>query len=79
MHRNTRPRSMDGGRGVECVAGIFDQSVTRSDVPSFAPSAAWIATWRTGGARQSGQRVRKSGLKRAGRSGTVEPVPYSSR
>jgi hypothetical protein len=47
MHRNTRPRSMDGGRGVECVAGIFDQSVTRSDVPSFAPSAAWIATWGT--------------------------------
>ena len=80
MHRNTRPRSI--GRWPWCaMCGGNFRSIGypfgRAEFCTKRCLDRYLAD--RAGPRQSGQRVRKSGLKRAGRSGTVESVPYSSR
>ena len=80
MRRNIRPRSV--GRWAWCVmcGGNFRSIRYPFEHAEFCTKRRldhYFAARALPG--QSGPRVRKSGLKRAGRSGTVEPVPYSSR
>ena len=80
MHGNIRPRSVGRWAGRVMCGGNFRSIRYPFEHAEFCTKRCLDRYLAAGPGRgRVGPRVRKTGLKRAGRNGTVEPVPYSSR